>query len=410
MNSILLAVIGSEQERRNAPAVRALQRFSGKDDTLPEIHPKFLRRFVNHVGEVGRAARLAMALKRYGGKKIALPGKGHKFEEVRAELVEAGVPDSEIENICVESGAGLGLPGSFGMAYWLVRAVVLRAFLVIRVSARAKPYGNVIFNYAYVSLVLRKFQSRPYWCIIGDLSPFLIAFAGAVRAEKHNLITWQYGFQDFKHFPARPDIAIVLNRFGLGVARAKDPDLPVPGYRRKTQRHRNVHFSNPRKNLIGVALNAFSRADIVSQLKALQHHLASKIVVRPHPRDTQLYGMETSTLIQIDSSGPLEDFCSSVDWIICGNTTSALKIRALGVPVCQYFGFDLFFPDHFGYRRMGIMPAFEAIDQINLRTLQEFYSNNGPESALDALLGEDIVNDLPPLSVLAKDFGFALNE
>ena len=401
MNTILLGVIRSELERRNAPAVRALRSQAGNDSNPPEAHPNILRRFRNHAGEVVRAARFAITVKKLRGKRFVLPGVGHKMDEVRAELIEAGVPSADIEYLPEGGRREWRLEKAVSFWIWLILAAGVRACLLRRLSSHSRHYANVIFQYAIMRLVLRRHPREAYWCVIGDLSPTLIALAGAVRAEGHKLLSWQYGYQDFKRFPVRPDVAVVLNANGLELARVADPNGSVAVFQRKTIAPKRVSFKEVSSGTVGVVLNAFSRKDIVETIHAIARHLDRPVLVRPHPRDQEMRKLIESPNVKLAANGSLDEFCASVDWVICGNTTSALKIRAMGFPVCQYFGLDFFFTDHFGYQEMGIIPGFGDVSDISVTKIKRFYDLQQDSAVLERVLGRTEMDDVHGLDDIA---------
>ena len=111
--------------------------------------------------------------------------------------------------------------------------------------------------------------------------------------------------------------------------------------------------------------------------------------------------------VKLAASGSLDEFCASVDWVICGNTTSALKIRAMGFPVSQYFGLDLFFPDHFGYKAMGIIPGFGDVSDIAVTKIKRFYELQQDSAVLERMLGRTEMGEVRGLDDIAG-FGAAM--
>mgnify|MGYP005855518959 CR=1 FL=1 len=281
-------------------------------------------------------------------------------------------------------------------------AAMVRFRLVMRLRSDRNAYLNVIFHYAMLRRYLRKVEGIKFWCVIGDLSPFLIALAAAVKAEDHKLLTWQYGYQDFKHFPVRPDIAVVLNRKGVELARADRADSMVPVLQRNTISPVPVRWPADRRDAVGIVLNAFSRSSLPETVRQIQAHLGCRLVVRPHPRDSSREELKAIPGVAVVSGESLEDFVSRVDWIICGNTTTTLKLLGQGVPVCQFFGFDHFFDDHFHYMEMALIPGYTEVHDLDETKLRSFYAQNTDVNKLNELFGRAGMVKSSPLREISR--------
>ena len=399
MNSALLGAVRSERQRRNAPAVLALAR-ERDSDTSANAHSTVWSRLKNHLGEIHRAAKLRVAFARLEDGVFILPGRGHKLDEVRSELVEARIPASSITQLPV---AGIGSVEIASLRFYLaavLMAALVRIGVAVRLSRATKPYMNLLFGYAWLRRNIKDTKSSGFWIIIGDLSPFLIGFCAALRRENRRFASWQYGYQDFKPFPVRPDLAFVLNQKGMELSRVDDASSRASVFQRETIRPVAVKFPSRRTGAVGVVLNAFSLPDVFSKILRIQNHLDCKILVRPHPRDSAFSATAMEQNVEISRSGSLDEFCQQVDWVICGNTTSALKILGNGIPVCQFFGFDLFFEDHFEYRKMGLLPAFSRVSEISEWSLRDFYDGSDPSPLLREIFGRDGLPGVRPLSEL----------
>ena len=398
----LLGAVRSEEMRRNGPAVRALSRVTAAKQVSNCSWPLWCR-LRSHVGEIQRAAKLKLSISAMSDGLFILPGVGHKLEEVRSELIAAGLPAAFI------SGFEPHPSGAISARFWptyvvgLFQAAILRMALLHRCSGKAGNYLNVIFGYAWNRKVLRHKPSNGYWVIIGDLSPFLIGLSAALRREKRKLASWQYGYQDFKSFPTRPDLSFVLNERGSQLAKVDNSPTKVPVFHRKTIDPVPVRFRSQRVGVVGVVLNAFSRPDVFETIEQIQRRLDCRIQVRPHPRDSVMVSRQVPDGVDIRRAGTLEEFCSEVDWVICGNTTSALKIVGAGFPVCQFFGLDHFFEDHFMYGAMGLMPAFNAIEDMSESTIIEFFEKTNSLVRLQELFGRRQMPGIKPLEHL-KEF------
>ena len=396
MDASLLRVIRAEQQRRRAPAVIALSRAAGCLDSGPvELDGRALRRFRNHVGEVFRGGKLAISFACLKDRPLILPGEGHKLAELSEELHEAGLSRSQIGSLRQIPVFGNGVRGFLIFLKSFVAGAILRLALAQRPKRRSQPYFNVIYQYSLLRRQLRAIVSKRYWCVIGDLSPFLIALGGAVKAEGHKLLTWQYGYQDFKRFPAMPDIAIVLNSGGLDLAGIKHSISGIPVFKRKTIDPKPVSWPVDRRDAVGIVLNAFSRSSLPKTIKRIQAHLGCRVLVRPHPRDGTAGRLLRLDGVEIASGESLHEFCGRVDWMICGNTTATLKLRGEGFPVCQFFGFDYFFDDHFAYNATGVVPGFYDVCELSEATLKAFYEDSANSENLDQLLGRVGMDDIP---------------
>lgn len=389
-----------------APAVQAMLRYSEQGKPMELRSVSSLRRLRNHFGEVSRAARHCAAIRCLGSASIVLPGVGHKLQEAREELLAAGVPAGSLQTLGASperfSRIKLGI-----LALLLIVPLALQRWLlwprVSRQAAYSRQYFNIICLYAAYKRCLSGKGKKHWWLIIGDLSPFLIALSAACRVAGERVISWQYGYQDFKHYPVIPHVAIVLNRKGLELARVKDVGS-FPLFQRKTLSVKSVSFKSRPMGAIGVVLNAYSRADVLETIRAIKKQLGCDIKLRPHPRDTSISEDKLSCLkgVALAQEATLEDFCEGVDWVVCGNSTSALKIRAMGYPVCQYFGLDKFFDDHFEYSKLGVLPAFSAVDDIVFDKVVTFYASDQAVRSLESLLGRDINSSVKPLSHFSK--------
>lgn len=393
----LLSAIRSEKQRRKAPAVRAL-RHANQDRLFEEAHPAVWRQVRNHLGEVHRAAKIWLAFVYLSNGSFILPASGHKMDEVRSELLHAGIAAESISNLRHESNAILGFSSAVQYLMAFFAAVLTRVVIIFRVRNPTKEYLNLIYGFAWQRKCIQSCSASGHWIIIGDLSPFLISLAAALRSENQRVGSWQYGYQDFKRFPIRPDLAFVLNRRGLELARVDDQLARIPVFQRKTNRPVPVRFPDKRKGAVGIILNAFSKPDVFKTIVQIQKHLGREVAVRPHPRDAEFGSRIASSDIEICRDGSLHQFCEKVDWVICGNSTAALKILGCGFPVCQFFGFDLFFDDHFQYQKMGLMPIFTTVSQITEKRIQEFYTEHVPSVLLDELFGQRPLIGVKPLS------------
>jgi len=397
----LLAVVQSERQRRSAPAVVAGELKLGKVPSV-ELEPRRWRRLRNHFGEIHRAAKVRVNIASLKDSLFILPGKGHKVEEILEELISVGVSVFECRQFDAFGFSATSIKSLAAYLSSLLLACSIRLVIAARLSKKSNIYLNVIFNYAWLRRIIRNNPTTGHWIIIGDLSPFLIALSGALRKENHRIASWQYGYQDFKRYPLRPNLAIVLNRKGFDLARVEGASCHILTFQRDTIRPSPVKFSAQRKGVVGILLNAFSVPDISEKIKLIQEHLGCHVLVRPHPRDRNLDFSQMSQSIAISDCGSLEQFCNKIDWVICGNSTSALKVLGQGFPVCQYFNLDSFFEDHFQYERLGLIPAFHDVTEIAEKGLVEFYENQELSETMLELFGQIGVNNVKPLKEIKR--------
>lgn len=406
MNTILLNVIRSEAERRRAPAVQAMLRFSEQAKPIELRSVSRIRRLRNHFGEAVRTARQCAAVRLISSADIILPDTGHKLEEAREELLAAGVKPEQVQMLGERRRRFFKIKLNISTLLLMFPIILQRCLIYSRIRKNnpySAQYFNVICAYSAYKQSLLKVSQKHWWLIIGDLSPFLIALAGAAKMAGQKIISWQYGYQDFKHYPVKPNVAIVLNQEGISLTKIKDTGS-TPIFQRKTISISPLELKNQPIETVGVVLNAFSRKNVVDTIKSIQAHIGCSVKLRPHPRDASV-SMEKlgkNNQIFLANEGPLEDFCQSVDWVICGNTTSALKIRAMGYPVCQFFGFDNFFDDHFEYEKLELLPSFKKINDIEFEAVKEFYQRRQGEDLLKKMLGKNIERKAQPLSDLPE--------
>ena len=399
LDSALLGVVRSERERRSAPAVVALSR-TRNPIRRAEKRGGAVDRLRNHIGAIHRAAKLSLGFQNLADGLFILPGSGHKIDEVRAELVHAGISETKMSQFSTLGGESRGLLSLVRYVGAFIFAGAVRLTLAARLSPASRSYLDVIFGFSWLRRLLRKSQTTGFWVIIGDLSPFLICLSASLREENGRFVSWQYGYQDFKRFPARPDLAVVLNQKGMDLARVGRPSPDIPVFQRQTIDPVAIRFPVERHGVVGVVLNAFSMPDVLNELVQIQKHLRCRIIVRPHPRDTNMSGKQLPDEIDICKADTLEEFCSRVDWVICGNTTSALKIVGNGFPVCQYFGFDLFFDDHFEYGKMGLMPTFKTVDSLSEEAVMRFFAKVSALQSLRKIFGRTDMSSVLPLTEL----------
>ena len=88
MNTRLLSIIKSEQERRNAPAVIAMNKKTGRESPYEKTGLGKLWIVLRGVKDAFNMLSRLSSLER---KQILLPGKGHKHVEVEEEIFGIGL-------------------------------------------------------------------------------------------------------------------------------------------------------------------------------------------------------------------------------------------------------------------------------------------------------------------------------
>ena len=398
MNPILLGAIRSESQRQSAPAVLVLRRRAMEREARQNAVGRALLKTRRRLGMFRRMVKEALMVSSVSPARLVMARGGHKFEQVKAELVGAGSDPCDLSFMEDRGRRRLQslveLPGVFFklFALWLI--------LSWRTRGRLSAYREVICLYAVFVRELGK-KAKTYWLVIGDLSPVQIALAAAARRAGHGVISWQWDYLDFKRFPVKPDFAAVLNETGIRLAHMSDDDLAEgrviwrPGLPQKP-----LDLSRIDVGPIGVLLNAFAEAAALEMLSEVQVVLGRPLLLRLHPNsrlwDTPLPGNMT---IQ-ERGASMEAFFASVGLVLAGNTQTQFNALCHGLPVIQLAGLDPLVFDHHGYVRRGIVFGVQEISDLDLEHVVRFYSEDRFAHEMRILLGPRPENRLPPLSAL----------
>ena len=395
MKSSLLAVIRSEIARRHAPAVVAMAALDQR--AAPSAAKRFVIRLRREVGVIRRCVQINRRLSALPGANVLLPGMEHKYDELRDELIQAGAAPSSLATI---SGKGKLRPrDTLGLFVYLA---CVR--LVLAKKTRAADYWEVIGYYLTIKRCLRRAQTRHVWPVIGDLSPWLIAFARAAEDAGHQVVAWQYGYLDFKRFPVRSTYACVLNSRGLALAR-RDPEgeMAVTGsFWRPTIKLKLVELEQLGQRPVGVMLKAQSGTEAVRRCVKLASVVDQQFEVRLHP-NSKLSPSDFPAAVKVaDPKESMTDFLDRMGLIICGNTTAQLEAVANGKPVVQCAGLDPLPFDTYRYYEMRIVPGIRSPDALDLDQITSFYADPGHADRVRALLGPPSASRQPFLSNLTE--------
>jgi hypothetical protein len=400
MNIVLSGVIRSESQRQNAPAVLVLRRRAMKGEARLNPGARILLRTRRRLGVFRRMMQEALMVSGVSPARLVMARGGHKFEQVKAELVGAGADTSDLIFMGDRGRRSLRslmeLPGLFFklLALWVI--------LSWRTRGRLSAYREVICLHAVFARELEK-KPKTHWLFIGDLSPVQIALAGAARRSGHGVISWQWDYLDFKRFPVKPDFAAVLNETGIRLAHMSDDDLDEgrvlwrPGVPQKPLDLGRIH-AGP----VGVLLNAFADTSALEILSEVQAALGRPLLLRLHP-NSRLWEMPLPrNMTKQERGAPMEAFFASVGMVLAGNTQTQFNALCHGLPVIQLAKLDPLVFDHHGYVRRGIVFGVREISDLDLAEVVRFYSADHFATEMRTLLGPRPEDRLPPLSALLE--------
>ena len=398
MKTNLLAIIRSEKCRRNAPAVVAFARLQKAKKSSAQ-HGVFLK-LRREAGVIRRCLQVARRLSALPVSKILLPGIGHKYNELRSELLEAGANEGTIDDLATK-----GKFPPLDMLRLLIFLMRVRFALFSR--AHGNVYWEVIAYYLTIKRALTASSHRHTWPVIGDLSPWLIAFARAAEDAKHQVVAWQYGYLDFKRFPVRPTFACVLNTRGLPLARRSNPSKMTESrsYWRPGVEFKPVDTGYFKGRPVGVMLKAQSGDEAVMQCVKLAATLDQPLEVRLHP-NSRLKPTDFPHAIKVcDPGEKMSTFLRRVGLVICGNTTAQLEAVAEGRPVVQCAGLDPLPFDTYRFHELGIVPGVEAPEALSIQDIESFYSDPAHAQRVQALLGPPPTKREPSLTAMINEIG-----
>ncbi len=332
---------------------------------------------------------------------LVLPGGGHKYDEVRAELAAAArdLPQAAAIARAPRKQARFD-PGALRI---LLR--VLPLMWRTQTSRRLRPYCEVLSHAQAFAYALQQDPTPRHWLIIGDLSPFLIALAGACRAAGHKVIYWQYSFLDFKHMPVASDIAVILNDTGRDLAVPKgQPRLPQIFWRPRDA-IAPLRLDALETGSLAAVLNVHADARALRQLEACSTALDRPIEVRLHPNSKLGEAAWPDALTKAPANEPLEDFAQRHALVLGGNTQAQAKLRVCGTPVVHCAGLDPLRFDHHDYVRSGILPGWRDPLEADFAMLRRFYEAEDHVRALADHLGPEPENRRPTLTDLLSTLG-----
>ncbi len=384
--SCWLGVIRSEAQRAAAPALLELAQDRGGTKKSGA-----LRRLL---GIALRCYQSAARIRAMPAGELALPGGGHKHEEVRAELRSAAGDAS----LPITSLPRKGATFDFGALRVTLRIlpVLWRTYR----STRLRPYCEVLTLARALTDTLAWDTDRRHWLIIGDLSPYLIALAGAARQAGHGVIYWQYSFLDFKHMPVRADAAIILNDRGPNLSTPRGAEAPEKTFWRPRQSVTRLRRADIAEGRVGAVLNVHADTRALTLLSAFSQKLARPIEVRLHP-NSRLHRVEWPeglTKAQTDES--LTEFSQRHVVVLGGNTQAQLKVLLEGTMVVHCAGLDPLRFDHHDYVFNRILPGWRESAEADLDALQAFFASEHHVGALAAHIGPDQDERRPDLSDL----------
>lgn len=382
--AIGLGLVRSEAQRAAAPAVLAIAQDRGG-----RRQSGGLRRLL---GIALRCYRSTALLRAMPAGALALPGGGHKHDEVRAEFRAAAHGPAVSIATPVRRTARID-PVAL---YVLLR--VLPLMWRTYASPRLRPYCEVLTQARAFADVLSREPGRRHWLIIGDLSPYLIALAGAARAAGHGVIYWQYSFLDFKHMPVGADAAVILNDAGRALAVPRGAPEPEAVFWRPRQAVSPLRITTVGTGHVGAVLNVHADTRALTQLLAYSRALARPLEVRLHPNSRLLSAEWPEGLTKAPPDEPLQGFARRHTLVLGGNTQAQLKVLLEGTMVVHCAGLDPLRFDHHDYVRDGILPGWRDSTEADPAALQSFFDAADHVSALSGHIGPDPAERRPDLS------------
>lgn len=381
-----LGLIRSEGQRASAPAVVALAQDRG-----PTRQSSGLRRLL---GIALRCYQSASRMRAMPAGAVALPGGGHKHDEVRAEFraVHCGAP--------VPFASPPRRPARIDPGALRVLLRVLPLMWRTHSSRRLRPYCEVLTLSRAFTEILARDPIRRHWLIIGDLSTYLIALAGAARQAGHGVVYWQYSYLDFKHMPVRADAAVILNDTGRALAAPRGACPPGAIFWRPRQPVAPLRITAQGEWRTGAVLNAHADTRALMRLVEFHRALARPIEVRLHPNSRLHAANWPEGLKKAPDDEPLEVFARRHDLVLGGNSQAQLKVLLEGTMVVHCAGLDPLPFDHHSYVRDGILPGWYDSTKVDQKALQSFFEAARHLDAFAGHIGPDPDQRVPGLSGL----------
>ena len=387
-------VVRSEKERAAAPAVIAVKRDSERKGSVKRSNAA--RMMLGIALNCYRQVKMVRALPK---GDLVLPQGGHKYQEVYEELEEAGKGLQSSPSIATASKRATS---RFDLLSILIVLRVLPLLCKCYRRIRLRPYCAVL-SYSYAHYFAVRQVERRHWLIIGDLSSFLIALAGACHAAGQKVVYWQYSFLDFKHMPVTSDLAVILNNRGRTLASPR-VNAKVSGfsYWRPRPPIEEIRVGSLQSARVGAMLNVHADARALGVLLEFCNVLDRTIEVRLHPNSQLAAEDWPSQLTMAQQEEPLESFARRHSLLLCGNTQAQAKALALGVPVVHCNGLDPLPFDHHGYVANGILPGCESAVSLDIGSIQQFYEATSYREALEAHMGPEPNFRTPGLDLFAE--------
>ena len=392
MNTRLLSIIKSEQERRNAPAVLAINEKTGRESPFEKDGLGKLWIVLRAIRTVFHVISNFSTLK---GGGIILPRKGHKYDEVEEELIEAGLKKKHISKTYGEP--------TFSSQIYAAKTILecLIAGIAYYNRKNAFKYFEVLFLYTALNKWLLRHKKSSIWVIIGDLSPDLISLAAACKYAGHSVIYWQYSLLDFKHLSVDADVAIILNNAGIELSKiSSDKDF----YWRDIDTVETIDTDNISKGPVGILLNVHAHEKVWERIFSIQNKIGLPCEVRFHPNSTLAIPELPEEITIADKSESLESFADRISLAVCGNTQAQAKLMMMGVPVVQLEGLDQLYFDFHGYVQRDIVPGIRHPEEFNMSELVEFYHSEKYKLGLNNLIGPTGESRKPSLESFVDTF------
>lgn len=390
MNTRLLSIIKSEQERRNAPAVLAMKEKTGRES--PYEKTGFGKLWI-----VLRGIRTSFHLASYYDSieqnLIIFPRNGHKYDEVEQELTAAGLKTGHISKT----------DGAPSLANRLIAFISVVKCLVEGYSYYRKPNAFKFFEVLFLYTVLNKWlinsKKDSAWIIIGDLSPSLISLAAACKYTGQITVYWQYSLLDFKHISADADAAIVLNETGIHLSKIH-PDKQH--YWRRIGEIETVNTENIQKGPVGILLNVHAHDKAWNTIFDIQKAIGLPCIVRFHPNSKLAVPDLPQEISVSDKAESLENFAERISLAVCGNTQAQAKLIMMGVPVVQLQGLDQLYFDFHGYIERDIVPGIKKPADFDINQIVSFYHSDKYKTGLSNLIGPTGENRKPGLDAFVN--------
>lgn len=403
--AVLLGVLRSEQQRRNAPAVVALAAYAANQGSPKSLARSAISAIRKRLGVLRRMLNETAHFSKLDDETLVMARGDHKFREIRDQLVGYGISSDAVAFLASERRV-LSIADLLKRRTKVLANLCAWLSIMIRARGLLSAYFEVICLYAVCVRECSQLVRRT-WLVIGDLSTHQIALSGAVRVTGHKLISWQFDYLDFKRFPLMPDRAVVLNQCGVELARLNSPAASAGRIVwRPAMDVRPTDLGALESRPVGLLLNAFTdESSLLSILSSLQKCLTHKILIRPHPNST-LWETELPSGATCQARNEsLEELVHQTGIIICGNTSAQLKALCLGAPIVQVQGLDPIPIDHHGYVRRGIVFGSQKVDDVQYADVISFYSSGDFVAGLQTLLGPPAARRLPSIqSMNVVDF------